>query len=106
MRYGARIDVVNSGNDALEHLKNKHYDVVICDQRMPTLSGQRLYHLVNSAHPELQDRFLFVTGDVITGQTDKFFKEAGVQVLRKPFRIQDLVDAVEGLLSRNPPQSF
>jgi two-component system NtrC family sensor kinase len=103
-RYGAKVDVANAGAEALTQLQAKHYDAVICDQRMPSLSGQQLYRLVQSAHPELENRFLFVTGDVVNSDTKNFFQQAGVLFLRKPFRIYDLVDSVETLLNRNRPQ--
>jgi signal transduction histidine kinase/ActR/RegA family two-component response regulator len=102
-RQGARIDLANSGAEALEQIKKKHYDVIICDQRMPGVSGQRLYRLVESLNPELRHRFLFVTGDVVNAQTKRFFNQAGVQYLRKPFRINELVEAIEGVLSRTQP---
>jgi two-component system, cell cycle sensor histidine kinase and response regulator CckA len=99
-RQGARIDVANSGLEALDQIKKKDYDVIICDQRMPGVSGQRLYRLVESFNPALKHRFLFVTGDVVNAQTKRFVTQAGVPYIRKPFRIHELVDAVEGLLSR------
>ena len=102
-RHGAQIDLANSGVEALELIKKKSYDAIICDQRMPGVSGQRLYRLVESLNPELRHRFLFVTGDVVNVQTKGFFAQAGVQYIRKPFRIQELVDTIEGLLSRNQP---
>jgi signal transduction histidine kinase/CheY-like chemotaxis protein len=105
-RQGARIDLANSGMDALSQIKKKDYDVIICDQRMPGISGQRLYRLVESLNPEMRHRFLFVTGDVVNAQTKRFFTQAGVRYIRKPFRIQELVDGIEGMLSRNQTQSF
>ncbi len=104
VRYGAEIEVAGSGVKALERLKDGSYDVVVCDQRMPGLSGQRLYRLVESLNPKLQHRFLFVTGDVVNAQTRRFFTQEGVQYIRKPFRIQDLVDAIEGVLTENQLQ--
>src|SRR5579883_671147 len=71
-RQGARIDLANSGVEALDQIKKKNYDAIICDQRMPGLSGQRLYRLVESLNPELRHRFLFVTGDVVNAQTKRF----------------------------------
>lgn len=103
-RQGARIDLANSGVEALDQIKKKSYDVIICDQRMPGVSGQRLYKLVESLNPELRHRFLFVTGDVVNAQTKRFFTRAGLQFIRKPFRIYELVDAVEGLLNQTQPQ--
>jgi len=87
----------------LEQIKTKNYDVIICDQRMPGVSGQRLYRLVESLNGDLRHRFLFVTGDVVSTQTKRFFTQVGVQYLRKPFRIHELVDAIEGLINRSQP---
>src|SRR2546426_10204056 len=53
-RQGARIDLAHSGMEALEQIKKKNYDVIICDQRMPGVSGQRLYRLVWSWNGELR----------------------------------------------------
>jgi CheY-like chemotaxis protein len=102
-RQGARIDLANTGIEALNQIKKKNYDVIICDQRMPGVSGQRLYRLVESLNPELKYRFLFVTGDVVNDETKRFFTQAGVQYIRKPFRIHELVESIEGLLSRTQP---
>jgi signal transduction histidine kinase/ActR/RegA family two-component response regulator len=105
VREGARIDLANSGADALNHIKNREYDVIICDQRMPGISGQRLYRLVESLNSNLRNKFLFVTGDVVNAQTKRFLEQAGIQPLRKPFKIQELVEAIEGILSRNQLQN-
>ena len=35
----ARIDMVESGEDALKSLETKHYDVVFLDHKMPGLDG-------------------------------------------------------------------
>jgi len=97
---GVRVDLANTGVEALDQIKKKDYDVIICDQRMPGVSGQRLYRLVESLNPELKHRFLFVTGDVVNAQTKRFFEQAGVQYIRKPFRIHELLESIEGLLNR------
>jgi CheY-like chemotaxis protein len=39
VRAGARIDVANNGQDALELLKTKQYDAVLMDIQMPVLDG-------------------------------------------------------------------
>ena len=72
---------------------------------MPGISGQRLYRLVESLNSDLRNKFLFVTGDVVNTQTKRFLEQAGIQPLRKPFKIQELVEAIEGLLSRNQLQN-
>jgi two-component system, cell cycle sensor histidine kinase and response regulator CckA len=98
---GATIDLANSGTDALEQIKNTNYDVIICDQRMPGLSGQKLFRIIETSNPELLRRFLFVTGDVVNAQTRRFFAQSGVQYLRKPFQIHELLECIDTMFRRD-----
>jgi CheY-like chemotaxis protein len=98
---GARAELASSGSQALEQIKRHPYDLFICDLWMPDFTGERLYRAVEVLHPELRDRFLFVTGDVLNESTHYFFAKTGVQYIRKPFRTAELVAAAEGVLSRN-----
>jgi DNA-binding response OmpR family regulator len=87
-------------------VNDKNYDLIICDQSMSGLSSEDLYRLMKNDAAVRNPLFLFMIGDVITPQARQVYTQSGVQYLRKPFRIQDLVEAVEGLLSRNPPPGF
>ena len=100
-RHGANVQIANSGSEAYEKMRNKRFDLVVCDQHMPGLSGQSLYRLIESGDPSAPERFLFVTGDVIASDARQFYAQNGVQYLRKPFRIQELLESVEHLFSRN-----
>src|SRR2546428_5211389 len=64
-RQGAKIDLANSGMDALAQIKKKDYDVIICDQRMPGISGQRLYRLVGGLNFELPHPVFFFSSEVV-----------------------------------------
>ena len=51
------------GRDALLILQKQHdFDLILCDLQMPEMSGMELYAAVKTMHPELGDRFVFVTG--------------------------------------------
>ena len=97
-RYGAEVDFFNSGAQAFDQLCVKSYDAIVCDQRMPGVNGQSLYRMVESLDPEMARRFLFVTGDVLNERTRQFFASTGARYLRKPFRLDDLLRAIEGVL--------
>ena len=103
---GATIDVVHSGMKAIERVEKAQYDLLICDQHMPGMSGEQVYSWIQSEKPELQDRFLFVTGDVLNDETVHFFVQNGVRYIQKPFRMGELVMVVERVLSRNQQLSF
>ena len=98
-RFGAEVEFCNSGAEAFERLCSNTYDAVVCDQRMPSVNGQSLYRMVESVNPDLASRFIFVTGDVLNDRTRQFFEQTGAAYLRKPFRLEDLLRAVEKVVS-------
>jgi signal transduction histidine kinase len=100
-RHGAVVEIARSGSEAYECFKTRPYDLVICDRHMPGLSGQGLYRLIQETDPETTRRFLFITEDPVAADTRQFFSEHGVQFLKKPFKVQELLDTIETLFSRN-----
>lgn len=55
--------------------------------------------MVEALDPELAKRFIFVTGDVLNEHTREFFAQTGTKFLQKPFRLDDLLQAVETVLN-------
>ena len=105
-QQGAKIDLANSGTQAVERIRAKQYDLFICDQWMPDLTGERLYRSIELTNPELRHRFLFVTGDVSSEGIDQFLTQSGVKYIRKPFRMVELVAAAEEVVNRNLRRGF
>jgi len=61
---GGRIDKAEDGLEAWERMQNHTYDLVICDIRMPRMSGLELKRLLRS-NPRFQELpFLMITGEV------------------------------------------
>jgi len=100
-RHGAHVQIANSGSEAYEKMRNRHFDLIVCDWHMPGLSGQSLYRLLEAVDAGAAGRFLFITGDVGASDTRQFYAQNGVQLLRKPFRIQELLESVDNLFNRN-----
>ena len=97
-RFGADVEFYNSGAAAFDRLCVKPFDAIVCDQRMPGVNGQSLHRMIQALDPDLAHRFVFVTGDVLNDQTHRFFAETGAHYLRKPFRLQDLLEAIGKVL--------
>ena len=106
VRHGGNVQVAASSADAFEHLSDRRYDLIVCDQTLLGHRGENLHWMMKGSAEAGKPFLLLMTGDVITSQARQSYAQSGVQYLRKPFRIQDLIDAVEGLLSRNPPPGF
>ena len=88
---GFRVDRAGDGQEALERIRERVYDLVVCDLKMPRMDGRALYKAISDASPTLARRIVFVTGDVAGTDTERFLEESGSRWLAKPFRLADLL---------------
>jgi len=88
---GFDVDRAADGQDALTNLHQRHYDVIICDLKMPTVDGMTFFSHVSEQMPQLARRIVFVTGDVAAADTERFLEASGCRWLPKPFRLKELV---------------
>jgi PAS domain S-box-containing protein len=96
---GFRVDRASDGLEALERLRQKPYDLIICDLKMPRLDGTQFYHELELTKPEMARRIMFVTGDVAGTDAERFLEESGCRWLAKPFRLKDLLKAAREMVT-------
>jgi PAS domain S-box-containing protein len=96
---GFRVDRASDGLEALERLRQKPYDLIICDLKMPRLDGTQFYHELELTKPEMARRIMFVTGDVAGTDAERFLEESGCRWLAKPFRLKDLLRAAREMVT-------
>jgi signal transduction histidine kinase/CheY-like chemotaxis protein len=99
---GYRVDLLLDGREALRRAAGEDYDLVICDMKMPGLDGQNFYKTLASTGNPLQERFLFVTGDVIAAHTQEFLAHNQLPHVAKPFRVEELTEKVRQVLASAP----
>jgi len=97
-RSGFHVDTVADGAIALQRLKQDHYDVTLCDWKMPGLNGRDVYEQLSSFKPDLCKRMIFVTGDIINERMQQFLQAEERPCLSKPFVINDLRAAIRDVL--------
>jgi signal transduction histidine kinase/CheY-like chemotaxis protein len=84
-REGHTVDTAMDGRQALHMLQEQQYDLVLCDLRMPELDGPGLYREIAISQPHYLQRFVFLTGDTLSPETEAFLKQSGAPQLVKPF---------------------
>lgn len=93
-RRGWAVDEATDGADAVVKLERPDaaaiFDVVLCDLKMPGISGQELYTRLLKDRKNLADRFIFATGDSGAPDVAEFLAEVQVPVLEKPFELRAL----------------
>ena len=68
---GFSVEVAGDGKAALAMMEKRRPDLVLCDRRMPELSGSELLEIIRSRDAEWQKIvFVFVTG--LTDHRDRF----------------------------------
>lgn len=88
---GFRPDRASDGEEALRRIRECHYDVIICDLKMPKIDGMSFFRMVSGRTPHIARRLIFVTGDVAGTEAERFLEESGCRWVPKPFRLKDLV---------------
>jgi PAS domain S-box-containing protein len=96
---GFVVDRAGDGEEALGCVHERPYDLVICDLKMPRLDGRAFYRAIAATAPELAARLIFVTGDVVGTDAERFLEESGCPWLAKPFRLGDLLRAARDVLA-------
>lgn len=80
----------STGESALRQLRAAHFDVVLCDLKMPGLNGRQIYERLHAESPEICQSMVFVTGDVINESLRQFLSRENRPCLAKPFRLAEL----------------
>lgn len=99
-REGYSVKTADNGVDGLCELERREYDLILCDLRMPGLSGPAFYQKVQEKWPHLTRRILFITGDTVSRDTNAFLEETGAACLTKPFEVSNLLHAINEQLAR------
>ena len=100
---GFRVDRAEDGEEALARVRAQHYDVIICDLKMPKVDGMTFFAEVSAKMPNVAKRLVFVTGDVAGTEAERFLEASGCRWIAKPFRLRDLVRVARETLSRPRP---
>jgi CheY-like chemotaxis protein/two-component sensor histidine kinase len=94
-RDGHRVDRAANGRAALDRLRAATYDLIVSDVRMPEMDGPALYRELERHVPPMTRRFIFVTGDALTPETEEFVQRTEVPTVGKPFDADEIRKVVQ-----------
>lgn len=97
-RCGWSVREANDGAVALEVLSttssDTRFDLILCDLKMPGVSGMDVYRSVRNSRPELLPMLVFASGDTASDETAAFLESTTCPVLEKPFELAELATVV------------
>jgi len=95
---GFQVEIVDNGRAALKVLKEKEFALCIIDVRTPEMNGTELYQQLKDKHPEMVNKIIFTTGDVLDVNIKAFLEKANKPYLAKPFTPDELRAVVRAVL--------
>ena len=99
VRRGYEVATANNGAAGLRRLREHNYDVILCDWKMPGLTGQQVYEQLRATNPTLAARLIFITGDLVSDKTREFLAAEKKICLAKPFTIAEIRNAISQVLT-------
>jgi CheY-like chemotaxis protein len=94
---GHEVDLAENGQEAIEMLKQRQYDLVITDLKMVPVSGLELVRFARSAYPHT--KIIILTAWSITASEIQAHKLGIQHYFAKPFNRSQIIQAVNELLT-------
>lgn len=96
---GYTVKTASTADDALRQMEAKTFDAVVVDIKMPGMGGKEIYSHIQKNRPDFASKMLFITGDVLSDDTQLFLERTGSKYIEKPFRIEKFIRALDDVLS-------
>lgn len=95
----------DSGAAALDLIRQRRFDAILCDLMMPNMSGMDLFAELARSDPEQAAAMIFLTGGVFTAKARKFLETTPNRCVEKPFEAERLLTIVRRLISSRGDQA-
>ena len=100
-RNGYEVVCIESGAEALHLLEKGQFLGVVSDMRTPGgVDGAQVHSWISAHRPDLASKIIIITGDYANEETVTTLRQIGALYLEKPFRVQDLISAVEKTMGK------
>jgi len=99
-RSGIQLDFALGGNECLDLVKHKKYDVILMDHMMPEPDGVQTLHLIreDAENPNQQTPIIVLTANAIQGAEENYLQEGFCGYLTKPLDVKVLEEMLQKYL--------
>ncbi len=96
------IDTAESGKEAIELAKQKHYDIILMDHMMPEMDGVETYAQLRKEETMCADTpVIMLTANALAGVRERYMDEGFADYISKPVRGDKLESVIKSFL---PPE--
>ena len=94
--FNFELDEAIDGNECLNKVKEKEYDLILMDIMMPNMGGEETLQKLKE-NPSFKTPVIALTADAISGAKEKYMSEGFVDYIAKPFsrdQIKEKIDKI------------
>ena len=101
-RCGVTVDIANHGQEALDKMLEKKYDLILMDCQMPVMDGFEATQKIREREAQQRNPSVIVamTANVMMGDREKCSAAGMDDYLPKPVEFEKLVECLEHWFSR------
>ncbi|WP_462249544.1 ATP-binding protein [Ekhidna sp.] len=102
-RWGVTVDLANHGEEALDMIASKAYDLMIIDVRMPIMDGYEATRRIRAMNDEYFRKLpiIALTASTLLESRSKMERSGMNEIVSKPFDPEDLFEKVSRLGNRS-----
>lgn len=93
------VDQASDGSEALEKIKNQHFDLILLDVMLPEVNGIQVLKKIRVLHQYLP--VIIISAKETSQDRILGLKEGADDYLVKPFNLEELLLRIEKILNRN-----
>lgn len=97
-QHGARVTLVDNGQQAIDALKKSDYDLILMDIEMPVLDGFEASERIKAEPGWKHIPIIAVSAGVTASQKERANLVGMRGFVGKPYKIQELLDTIEAVL--------
>lgn len=91
---GFNVGVASTGQEALDYMKEKTFDIIITDLKMPEIDGYQLLDIIKTTHRE--QKVMIMSTDM--NDRSWFLRRGAVEAFEKPFDLGQFVEELSRLI--------
>lgn len=101
---GYRVSLSNNACAAAKQARERAYQVVLIDMRLPDGDGSDVFHAVREANPQAHTIVITGHSHEMGGLIEQVLKEGADAVCYKPFDVPALLSTLDRLTKHDPPR--
>lgn len=100
-KHGHKVEITDNCLDAIEMIRDKRYDYILLDVKLPGMSGIELFRQLQNEDNSIVNRLAIITGDTMEPETQNFLEYAKVPCFVKPFDTKNFIRELNYLIDKN-----